>query len=150
LDIFKLTQQLFDNRLMRDPSEVKRFEQARLAIFRQKNSSLLPVVFGSFDDSTEQHEIMWGLIHDAESFEQAIYLRELALAIPKMTLRAPEWRSILLQRVLNSPPAAALFNEILQMLPAEEKRENKKILAEMAKSSPKLAARIKKVTSPRS
>jgi hypothetical protein len=148
MDIRKLTQQLFDNRLMRDANEVRRFEQARLAISGQKDSSLLPVVFGSFDDATEQHEVMWGLIHDAESFEQATYLLELALALPKMTPRAPEWRDLLMKRVLNTPPAAALFKKILQMLPAEAKRQNRKILAQMAKSSPKFAGRIKKVTSP--
>jgi immunity protein 30 of polymorphic toxin system len=147
LDIHKLTQQLFDNRLMRDPSEVKRFEHARLALLGQEDSSLLHVLFGSLDDSTEQHDVMWGLIHDAESFEQATYLRELAIALPAMTQRAPEWRSILLQRVLNSPAAAALFKKTLQMLPAGTKSKDKKILSEMAKSSPRFAARIKKVIS---
>ena len=63
-----------------------------------------------------------------------------------MKARALEWRSLLLQRVLNSASASAQLAEVLHALPAKTKTQTRKILAELAKASPRLAAQITKVT----
>ncbi len=115
----ELAGRLYRARKMKTAEEVIAFEEARLQIFSLKDPVMLKYLFLAFDDSTEQHEVMWGLVHDAEAFERRVYLKELAMTTPQMFPHAREWSRLLHRRVLKNGSATALYRDVLQSLSCE-------------------------------
>lgn len=58
-------------------------------------------------DRADHDEGMFSLIHAAESFDDATYVRALLEGFDKLVLSAPRWASIVLMRVLNSTATKA-------------------------------------------
>lgn len=56
----------------------------------------------ALDDANDHPEVMFSLIHAAESFSDSDYVAGLLEAIPVLASQAPEWAEIVLTRVLNS------------------------------------------------
>ena len=129
---------LYESRLMRTPEEVSMFEQARLALYEMHDPLVLQDLFAAFDDATEQNEVMWGLIHQAEDFGLGIYLPALLAATPRLLLPAREWASVLHERVLNGAKSLPMYEDLLSALPEDTKHAIRTLLEEIAQNRPKL------------
>ena len=117
--IFELTE-LKNNRLLRDENEVEKFEKSIENILEMKDVSHIEVLCQGFDDLTENDEVMFGLIHAIESYDNIVdseaSLKVLANSIPKMLPHAKEWLKILHKRILNHEPSLNIYKEIIPTL----------------------------------
>ncbi len=145
MDRHEMAKKLYQARKMQTPEEVKTFEKARVFLFSTRDSFILSALFAAFDDSTEQHEVMWGLIHDAEAFNREIYVREMAMAIPRMLPHSKNWALLILQRVLSNKEAFLIYRNVVPNLSLETKEANKKLLGKIGKSKPKLGKQVREL-----
>jgi len=117
--LFELTE-LKNNRLLRDENEVEKFEKSIENILEMKDVSHIEVLCQGFDDLTENDEVMFGLIHAIESYDNIVdseaSLKVLANSIPKMLPHAKEWLKILQKRILNHEPSLNIYKEIIPTL----------------------------------
>lgn len=109
-EIFKLQK----NRLLRNATEVNEFESAIENIISLKDVKLVKDLCSGFDDQTEDHEVMFGLVHAIEDFEGEEGLIEMTNAIPSMLPHAKEWATILNYRILNHEPSRKLYVNVLK------------------------------------
>ncbi|MEK3953153.1 MULTISPECIES: Imm30 family immunity protein [unclassified Psychrobacillus] len=117
--LFELTE-LKNNRLLRDENEVEKFEKSIENILEMKDVSHIEVLCQGFDDLNENDEVMFGLIHAIESYDNIVdseaSLKVLANSIPKMLPHAKEWLKILQKRILNHEPSLNIYKEIIPTL----------------------------------
>ena len=59
-------------------------------------------LFDVFVDDCDQSEVMWGLLHFVESFDDETYISALLLSIEELSAKAKDWLEIILSRVLNN------------------------------------------------
>lgn len=81
---------LQQNRLLKNEDEVINFEETIGNLLSLKDAKLIKDLCSGFDDSTNNHEVMFGLIHAIEEFEGEERLLEMAKAIPDMLPHATE------------------------------------------------------------
>jgi hypothetical protein len=137
-----MAQQLYQSRKMHTEKEIEHFEEALLALSSTRDASVLPHLFAAFDDSTEQSEVMWGLLHTVESYEREAYLLGLAKAIPSMILHAKNWVLISQYRILNNDHARSMYRKIITTLPAETKKVVRNVLEEIGNAEPRFSDRV--------
>lgn len=116
MDIKAEVQILQQNRLLRNVNEVQNFEKAIENIMSLKDIKLIQDLCTGFDDQTEQHEVMFGLLHAIEDFEGEEGLLEIAKAIPIMLPHAKEWAVILHYGILNDGPSRKQYGKILSQV----------------------------------
>ncbi|WP_314035417.1 Imm30 family immunity protein [Xanthocytophaga flava] len=66
-----------------------------------------------FNDHSEFSELMFGIIHLLESFDDESYIKELIKVSPKLFEKAPGWASTLFIRIMNHPPSLFILREVL-------------------------------------
>ncbi|MEK4406212.1 Imm30 family immunity protein [Sporosarcina sp. FSL K6-6792] len=120
LDIIVELTELKNNRLLRDESEVRKFEKSIENILDMKNVNHIEILCQGFDDLTEKDEVMFGLIHAIESYDKIVSsevsLKLLANSIPKMLPHAKEWLKILHKRILNHETSRNIYKKIIPTL----------------------------------
>lgn len=120
MDILVELTELKNNRLLRDESEVEKFEKSIENILDMEDVNSIEILCQGFDDLTENDEVMFGLIHAIESYDKIvsseISLKVLANSIPKMLPHAKEWLKILHKRILNHEPSSHIYKEIIPTL----------------------------------
>ena len=120
LDIIVELTELKNNRLLRDESEVKKFEKSIENILDMKNVNHIEILCQGFDDLTEKDEVMFGLIHTIELYDKIVSsevsLKLLANSIPKMLPHAKEWLKILHKRILNHETSRNIYKKIIPTL----------------------------------
>ncbi|NLW48002.1 MAG: hypothetical protein GXY86_11795 [Firmicutes bacterium] len=104
---------LQQNRLLKNEDEVINFEETIGNLLSLKDAKLIKDLCSGFDDSTNNHEVMFGLIHAIEEFEGEEGLLEMAKAIPDMLPHATDWAIILHYRILNDEPSRKLYAQVL-------------------------------------
>lgn len=117
LDILVELTKLKNSRLLRDESEVEQFEKSIENILNLQDVNHIELLCQGFDDSTENDEVMFGLIHAIESYDNIVgsevSLEVLAKSIPKMIPHANEWLKILHKRILNHEPSRKIYKGII-------------------------------------
>lgn len=113
MDVKLELRKLQQNRLLRNSNEVHAFELAIENIVSLKDVNFVKDLCSGFDDQTEDHEIMFGLIHAIEDVEGEEGLFEMAKAIPSMLQHAKEWATILHYRILNHEISRKLYVKVL-------------------------------------
>ncbi|MRX74014.1 hypothetical protein GJU40_17935 [Bacillus lacus] len=120
MDILVELTELKNNRLLRDESEVEKFEKSIENILDMEDVKNIEILCQGFYDLTENDEVMFGLIHAIESYDKIvsseISLKVLADSIPKMLPHAKEWLKILHKRILNREPSRNIYKEIIPTL----------------------------------
>lgn len=82
-----------------DPLAVDR---AIAELWSEPHSACIGPLLLALDDKSDHPEVMFSLIHAAESFPDEEYVAGLVATLVELAVRAPEWTQILLVRVLNS------------------------------------------------
>jgi hypothetical protein len=102
----ELEHQLIENRLMKTDEEIDLFEEAMNELYKEDVLENISIFCKSFDDNTEAHEVMFGLIHGIERyykiFGEDVYIISLIDSLPKMNSNSIEWQDTLFYRILNS------------------------------------------------
>ena len=141
-----LIEKMNANRFMRSRAEVVTFEDAMAELAKNPKNEYLPELYLVLDDECEHHEVMYGLIHFLESFDENAQLQALVDVAPQLIVRAPDWTKILHYRILNDDPSRALYKEVLQSANSENREIAYQLLKEIAANeSPPLSSRAESV-----
>ncbi|TXL66791.1 hypothetical protein FHP05_05285 [Cerasibacillus terrae] len=110
---------VYINRLLQSQKEISAFEEALGNLIDLGDRSVITELCMGFDDDTEQHEIMFGLVHGIEhlykeNIEEGLYL--IALAVPSVIDRAREWMEVLHYRILNHEQVRKIYGSVLSKL----------------------------------
>lgn len=124
------------SRLLRNTFEITDFESAIENIISFKDAKLIKDLCTGFDDKTEDHEVMFGLVHAIEDFEGEEGLLEMVKAIPTMLPHAKEWVTILNYRILNHEPSRKLYIDVLKKVDVSVKNTILQILKEIKNEDP--------------
>jgi hypothetical protein len=129
---------LHKNRLMRSPEEVTAFDRALAALPEDQapTSDYLYELFMVFDDRCEHQEVMWGLLHFIESFDDENFFQAFIKAVPDMVSKAAEWVEIFHARILNSDASRDAFKEILSTADSASQNAIRLILKKIASNEP--------------
>lgn len=136
MDIKDEILKLQKSRLLRNTDEVNDFELAIENIVSQKDVKLIKDLCSGFDDQTEDHEVMFGLVHAIEDFEGEEGLLEMIQAISSMLPHAKEWATILNYRILNHEPSRTLYINVLKKVDKSVKDIAVGILEEVKAEDP--------------
>jgi hypothetical protein len=86
----------------------------------------------AFDDACEHIDVMWGLIHFAESYGMEAELQALTHVLPRLLPQAPEWVKTIHYRMLNDPASRTYYKTLLPALPLPQQQTVRMLLEEIA------------------
>lgn len=141
MDINSLTKILIDNRFLRNQQEIFDFENALSSILNMKDLNHIENLCMGFDDETENDEVMFGLIHAIESYDNVFgseqSLKKLSASLPYMLPHAKEWAKILHKRILNHEPSQKIYAKIISESDENIKKIVLQHVTEIKKENPK-------------
>jgi hypothetical protein len=133
-------EKLYANRLMQDNEQIALFEEALERIGSELNPKHIPLFCRAFDDETEHHEVMYGMVHMVERYDKlsspAEATAEFISAIPLMLPQAAEWLETLLFGILNDNAARQVFAEQLAISPPEVQNQVRNALRKIVADDP--------------
>ena len=96
--IKEYSEKLIVNRLLRNDDEINAFEKARELIAERENPRDISILCQAFDDETEDYEVMFGIVHDIEAYDNIssteIATEQFVISIPFMADKATEWLEV--------------------------------------------------------
>jgi hypothetical protein len=107
-----------------------------LKLLDEHDYRLIPGLSAGFDDRTEDHEVMFGLVHGIESFRGAAATKEFILSIPSMLPQAREWAKTMTTRKLNNEGSRKEYIQVLQQMDKGTKDVMVEILNEIGSENP--------------
>lgn len=110
---------IYDSRLMQTSEEIAVFESSLSRLVGSGSVSIISKLCLVFDDDTEQHGVMFSLVHGIEHlYENNVRegLRLIALVVPAAIDRSREWLEILHYRVLNHDSVRKEYGNVLSNL----------------------------------
>ena len=123
MDMKDMQNRLIKNRLLKTAEEISDFEDTIAMILEMNDINHIEVLCLGFDDLTEQHEVMFGLIHAIEHYymigNPEVYLRKFAQSVRRMLPHAEEWSEILHYRILNNERSRTMYKKIVGELDRE-------------------------------
>ncbi|UTR13421.1 Imm30 family immunity protein [Salipaludibacillus sp. LMS25] len=130
---------IYTNRLLQSQKEISEFEEALSNLIALGDVSIIDELCMVFDDDTEQHEIMFRLIHGIERLyrvdvEEGLYL--IALVVPSVIDRAREWMEFLHYRILNHEQVRSVYGRVLSKLDGEKKQVVTDLLKDIKNEDP--------------
>jgi Immunity protein 30 len=126
-----LTSILKANRLMRSKDEVLAFDNALVELAKNPQSEDLQELHLVLDDNCASCEVMWGLIHFLESFDEKEQFQAFVNVIPQLIVSAPEWTKIIHSRIYNDEPSRIVYEDILKSADSHTQKIVSKILKEV-------------------
>lgn len=128
---------LMQNRLLSSQREVKEFDEALEKLSNdQLSESDISQLFTIFTDKTEKEDVMYGLLHLIEEFDDKIMITALLAQVPHMEKIAPQWLEIFIHRILNNEKCReALANHLNTKTETSAREGVTKILTTMQTSS---------------
>lgn len=141
MDIKTCLKKLHDNRLLENEIEIQEFEDSLSKILDHGDVSVISDLCLVFDDSTEQFEVMFGLVHGIESlYKNNIEegLTFVAKAVPKMINQAKEWVKVLHYRILNHSQVRLAYGRVLSQLDSSIVVTIKNLLIEIKNEDPEM------------
>lgn len=129
-------------------AEMDEFDQliSELANDEPLDPALLPDLFLSLYDDTENEEIMWGLLHLVEDFPAEAYASVLIEVLPRMVPQAKRWALLLLMRLLNSATDRPLLRQAYNAGSSDQKRLLRDLLQEIVRDNAGFADKVDQVT----
>ncbi|UTR16768.1 Imm30 family immunity protein [Salipaludibacillus sp. LMS25] len=139
MDDKKELKRLYTSRLLQSQKEISEFEEALSNLIALGNVSIIDELCMAFDDDTEQHEIMFGLIHGIERLyrvdvEEGLYL--IASVVPSVIDRAREWMEFMHYRILNHEQVRSVYGRVLSKLDGEKKQVVTNLLEDIKSDDP--------------
>ncbi|MBU3134568.1 hypothetical protein KPL40_19355 [Clostridium gasigenes] len=128
----KELEKLKNNRLLRNREEFINFEEAVEVLADVRDCKIIVELCKCLDDNTEDEEVMFGLVHLIEDFDEKEGLLEFAKAVPEMLPQAKRWVKILHYRILNDVPSRRIYKSVLKDLDYNNNQVITKVLYEIA------------------
>lgn len=126
MDLEELILQLQENRKVSTGEEIALFLTAVSSIHSFQDYRNIPALFTGFDDEAADLEMMYEIIHTAESYLKTagieLYLQMLFQSLVPVSEHGREWIKFMLQRVLNSD--TCLFSAKLLVRTCDDETRN--------------------------
>lgn len=118
---------LKENRHLRDEDAVAKFDSALGELPEESEDDVAYVtqLFDVFVDDCDQPEVMWGLLHFAEDFDDETYIAAFLLSINELSAKAKDWLEIILSRILNNDDSK---KQLIAALKNRSKSENNAVI----------------------
>ena len=133
-------QQLRDNRLMQTEEQLALYEARLHEMGGDEDVTHVVGLCQAFDDSTDHHEVMSGLIPVIEDYaafsSREEQLRYFVQGAPSMLPHAAEWLRTMLVRILNNAEARPLLGQLLAASPTITQESVKNALRKIGAESP--------------
>lgn len=97
-------------------------------------------------DDAEYHEGMFSLIHAAETADDMTYVGAVLPVFSDIAATAPQWASVVLMRILNSPPTQAELIRQLANAPLSARQAIRTACEDIAQGNPEFLAKTLPVT----
>lgn len=97
-------------------------------------------------DDTEYDEGMFSLIHAAETAEDMTYIEAVLLVFSEIASTAPQWASVVLMRILNSPPTQAGLIRQMAIAPLPAREAIRKACEDIVQDDPAFLVKTLPVT----
>lgn len=130
-------QKLNENKLLRNQIECEEFDNALEILSNYDDKDLIEDLLLVFDDSTDEDEVMFGLIHFIEKYEMNLYLNGLIRTLPQMLSNAKDWAIILNKRILNSEQYRNAYIKVINNMGEEYKSMISNLMNEIKFNNPK-------------
>ncbi len=115
-----LEKQLIENRLMRNKKETNLFEEAMDELFNEKSLDIVPIYIKAFDDETEHFEVMFGMVHAIDAYDNIFGLKNsmntLLNSVHLFREEAIEWKEIIFIRIINNNEARNVLKSEINKL----------------------------------
>ncbi|GGO00232.1 Imm30 family immunity protein [Saccharibacillus kuerlensis] len=139
MDVQIELEKVYDNRLLRTENEIREFEKAIENLISLKDASIIGDLCKGFDDATEHHEVMFGLVHGIEylyqqNVDEGLYL--IAFSVPSMIRHAKDWAEIMHYRILNHPQVRKSYAHVLSIIDEKTRKEIFEFLIEIKEEDP--------------
>jgi len=136
----KEAQRLYINRLMRTDKEITDFEEAMNLLYEVENIENIEYFCKAFDDNTQEHPVMFSLIHGIENYDN-VFGKEAATSrfldsIHHMQPSASEWLETMILRNLNHDPSRAVLIDQLKQKNDEIKNIVREVIDKLIKRNP--------------
>lgn len=119
MDLKTAVRNINTNRFMRSEVEIQQFEIALEEVMKRGDYFLIDDLCLCFDDDTEHHEVLFGLVHTIEhlySKNEEKGLQRMAISVPNMLAKSNEWAKILHYRILNNPQIRLSYRKVIEQL----------------------------------
>lgn len=118
-----------------------------IVLLFQLSPSVKPANFLSLlRDDADYHEGMFSLIHAAETADETTYVEAILKVFADIASTAPQWASVVLMRILNSPPTQAELIRQLANAPLPARQAIRKACEDIAQDNPEFLAKTLPVT----
>jgi hypothetical protein len=134
---------LHATRGLRSANEVREFDGALASLPEDLSAAQIGDLYRVFDDQTEHHEVMFGLLHFVEHVdpESVVFLQ----VLPEMGANASEWVQTLMMRILNNDSCRGPFGKLVAGAPDVARAAAIKILREIVNKGKPVAERARLV-----
>lgn len=133
-------QKLRTSRLMLDEQQIHDFEEAVENITSLSNPEHISLLCSGFDDATEHYEVMFGLVHAVESYDEVassdITTGYFLKAVPSLIPHASGWAKTLLLRILNHDESRKVLRVHLKNTDLHAQEAVTTVLRELAAEKP--------------
>ena len=135
--------------LEQNPEKTDYFENfediiCRIGALRDPESISILIQF--LKDESDELDLMWGIIHTIEIFDDAIYIEEILKTSSDLYKNSPEWSLIVFMRIINSAECKTELIRQLRKSSHSVKNTIKKIMEEINNESPEFLAKTVPVT----
>ncbi|MEE0060861.1 MAG: Imm30 family immunity protein [Acutalibacteraceae bacterium] len=94
---------------------MEKFEDISSDLFEVMHEEDIVDLCRVFDDNTDNHEMMFGLVHLIEAFSSDKAFEFTVLGVANMTVTAPEWAKIIMYRCLNHLPSRKMLKKAISV-----------------------------------
>ena len=106
VDKLMLVEQLYASRLMQSNEDYKLFEEALDILYEENGIDNIEVFIKAFDDETDGFDVMFGMLHGIESYDNFLgseeWVARVLVAVIHFRDTAKEWEETIFLRMLNS------------------------------------------------
>lgn len=139
MDVQNELERVYNNRLLRTENEIREYEKAIENLISLKDVSIIGDLCKGFDDATEQHGVMFGLVHGIEylyhqKVDEGLYL--IAISVPDMIRDGKDWAEIMHYRILNHPQVRKSYAHVLSRVDEKTKKEVFELLTGIKEDDP--------------
>jgi hypothetical protein len=126
---------LLDNQMLDTPEKVNLFDTALIELAKKNHPESLEELFTVFSDKAVNQEVMWGLVHHIETYDEIQEINAIVNTLPYLQSNANEWLKIIVIRILNNPEMLKKLTNRFSSLNHEQAIGIKKLLAEISDES---------------
>lgn len=112
---------------------IPKFEEILGDIAKLKDPNVIRKLVNYLDDDSEYPDVIFGIVHLIEEFDDHTYLQELLPSISLLTQNSPYWAKVLHYRIMNSSTTLTEYSKISSSLSEDTKQALKKLLVEIKK-----------------